>query len=56
MNKRLVFFLLALTLIQFPVPLLASGPSPPLMLANPFHADIRLADYWVGEKFDGGGG
>ena len=53
MNKRLVFFLLALTLIQFPVPLLASGPSPPLMLANPFHADIRLADYWVSEKFDG---
>lgn len=52
MRTRLAAFLLALTLVQFPAPLLASGP-PPLMLANHFHADIRLADYWVSEKFDG---
>lgn len=54
MNKHLIAFLLALTLIQIPAPLLAGGyPPPPLMLANNFRADIRLADYWVSEKLDG---
>jgi len=54
MNKHLASFLLALTLIQITAPLLASGyPPPPLMLANNFRADIRLADYWVSEKLDG---
>ena len=53
-NKHLIAFLLALTLIQIPAPLLAGGyPPPPLMLANNFRADIRLADYWVSEKLDG---
>jgi DNA ligase-1 len=53
MNKRLVSFLLAL-LMQLPAPLLAGEHPPPLlMLANNFHADIRLADYWVSEKLDG---
>ena len=47
MNKHLISFLLALALIQLPAPLLASGLPPPLMLANLFHANIRLADYWV---------
>lgn len=54
MNKHLTAFLLALTLVQIPAPLLAGGyPPPPLMLANNFRADIRLADYWVSEKLDG---
>ena len=25
----------------------------PLLLANPFHDDIRVADYWISEKYDG---
>ena len=54
MNKHLIAFLLALTLIQIPAPLLAGAyPTPPLMLANNFRTDIRLADYWVSEKLDG---
>lgn len=53
MNKHLIAFLLALTLIQIPAPLLAGAYPPPLMLANNFRADIRLADYWVSEKLDG---
>ena len=51
MRTRLAAFLLALSF--FPATPLAGGAPPPLMLANHFHADIRLADYWVSEKFDG---
>jgi len=29
------------------------GGAPPVMLANDFHADVNLADYWVSEKYDG---
>jgi DNA ligase-1 len=28
-------------------------PAPALMLANQYHAEIDLADYWVSEKYDG---
>lgn len=29
-------------------------PSPaPVMLANTYHRDVKLADYWVSEKYDG---
>lgn len=31
---------------------IASGPAP-LLLANSFHNDISLAEYWVSEKYDG---
>jgi DNA ligase 1 len=31
---------------------IASGPAP-LLLANPFHDDVSLAEYWVSEKYDG---
>jgi DNA ligase-1 len=53
MSVHLVSFLLALFLAQFPAPLLAGETSPPLALANSFHAGIALDDYWVSEKFDG---
>jgi len=44
MNKHLISFLLALTLIQTPAPLLAGGyPPPPLMLANNFREDRHPA-------------
>ncbi|WP_085318219.1 DNA ligase [Derxia lacustris] len=29
------------------------GSPPPVMLANDFHADVNLPDYWVSEKYDG---
>jgi DNA ligase-1 len=53
MSMHLVSFLLALFLAQLPAPLLAGETSPPLTLANSFHAGIALDDYWVSEKFDG---
>lgn len=31
----------------------AAQTAPPLMLANSYHAGIRLQDYWVSEKYDG---
>lgn len=31
----------------------AADNAPPLMLANSYHPGIRLADYWVSEKYDG---
>jgi DNA ligase 1 len=31
---------------------IASGPAP-LLLANSFHDDVPLAEYWVSEKYDG---
>ena len=31
---------------------IASGPAP-LLLANSFHDDVSLAEYWVSEKYDG---
>jgi len=31
----------------------ADQPPPRLMLAKVYHGDIRLADYWVSEKYDG---
>jgi DNA ligase-1 len=30
-----------------------AGEPPPLMLANAYHGDVRLADYWLSEKLDG---
>ena len=32
---------------------LAADVKPPLMLANVYHSDVQLADYWVSEKYDG---
>jgi DNA ligase-1 len=52
MNRYFVSVLLALSLLPHPSTLLAGEP-PPLMLANVFHTDIRLADYLVSEKYDG---
>ncbi|BBE52244.1 DNA ligase [Ferriphaselus amnicola] len=52
MNRLIASLLLTLSLLSHPAILLASEP-PPLMLANVFHADIRLADYLVSEKYDG---
>lgn len=51
MNRYIVSVLLALSLL-LPTATLAGEP-PPLMLANVFHADVRLADYLVSEKYDG---
>jgi len=31
----------------------ADQPPPRLMLAKVYHGDVRLADYWVSEKYDG---
>jgi DNA ligase-1 len=31
----------------------AAGNPPPLLLAKDYRGDVRLADYWVSEKFDG---
>ena len=33
--------------------MLAWGTTPNLMLANSYHEDINLSDYWVSEKLDG---
>ncbi len=52
MKQMLTSFLLALFLLQLPIPLFA-GTQPPLMLANVYRDDIPLADYWVSEKLDG---
>lgn len=52
MNRYFVSVLLALSLLPYPPTLLAGEP-PPLMLANVFHADVRLTDYLVSEKYDG---
>ena len=30
-----------------------TNPKPQLMLANTYHSNIKLEDYWVSEKFDG---
>ncbi|MBI5919309.1 MAG: DNA ligase [Nitrosomonadales bacterium] len=50
---RVRWFALLLTLVC----LLSSAPlfasQPPLTLAHPFHADVRLADFLVSEKYDG---
>lgn len=51
MNRYIVSVLLALSLL-LPTATLAGEP-PPLMLANVFHADVRLADYLASEKYDG---
>ena len=52
MKQMLTSVLLALFLLQLPIPLFA-GTQPPLMLANLYRADIPLAEYWVSEKLDG---
>lgn len=46
------FVLLTLVCLLSLQPLFASQP-PPLTLAHPFHADVRLADFLVSEKYDG---
>lgn len=54
MRKSFIKVLLALFLNCFLTPLWATENSaPPLMLANVYHDDIVLADYWVSEKLDG---
>ena len=46
--------LLALGLLPMALPLRAADQLPPrLMLAKVYHGDVRLADYWVSEKYDG---
>lgn len=46
--------LLASCLLGMPVTAPAADePSPPVMLANVYDADIDLEDYWVSEKYDG---
>jgi DNA ligase-1 len=52
MKQLLAPLLFALLLIQAATPVLA-GAQPPLMLANIYHDDSPLADYWVSEKLDG---
>jgi len=52
MKQMLTSVLLALFLLQLPIPLFA-GTQPPLMLANIYRDDIPLANYWVSEKLDG---
>lgn len=39
-----------LTVLVLPV---WAGPPPTLMLANVYHGDVPLAQYWVSEKYDG---
>ena len=54
MRKSFIKVLLALFLNCFLTPLWATENSaPPLMLANIYHDDVVLADYWVSEKLDG---
>ena len=46
--------LLALGLLPMALPLRAADQLPPrLMLAKVYRGDVRLADYWVSEKYDG---
>ncbi len=49
---RLLVSILLSCALYCPALIFAAEP-PPLMLANVFHADVRLADYWVSEKYDG---
>lgn len=51
LRRRLLLALSATALAWRPG---AANPVPPaLMLANPMPDDIKLADYWVSEKYDG---
>jgi DNA ligase-1 len=54
MRLRFASLFLTLCIVSFCTPLLASElAAPPVMLANLYHDDIVLSEYWVSEKFDG---
>lgn len=55
-NQKTVFLLLyavAFLLLPSSVAYSADFAPPPVMLANIYRADTKLADYWVSEKLDG---
>ncbi len=52
MNATTLPQLYSLLLITLWAPFFAAQP-PALMLANKYHDDIELSDYWVSEKLDG---
>ena len=53
-KRKSIFLLLLLFVSTSPQATLAdSNPKPALMLANVYHPDIPLTEYWVSEKFDG---
>ena len=56
-NQKTVYLLLlyavGLQLLPWSVAHSAEFAPPPVMLANIYHADTKLADYWVSEKLDG---
>ncbi|WP_269619704.1 DNA ligase [Zhongshania sp. BJYM1] len=53
-KRKSIFLLLLLLVSTSPQAILADpNPTPALMLANIYHPDIPLTEYWVSEKFDG---
>jgi DNA ligase 1 len=53
-QRRTLLLALGLLPLTTALPLHAADQLPPrLMLAKVYHGDVRLADYWVSEKYDG---
>ena len=53
-QRRTLLLAIGLLPLTSALPLRAADQPPPrLMLAKVYHGDVRLADYWVSEKYDG---
>ncbi|HEY5809079.1 MAG TPA: DNA ligase [Povalibacter sp.] len=52
MRARTIWLTLSWPLLT-PAAVSASGPAPPLQLANVYRDDVDVGDYWVSEKYDG---
>jgi DNA ligase-1 len=53
-RRRTLLLSLGLLPLATALPIQAADQLPPrLMLAKVYHGDVRLADYWVSEKYDG---